>query len=990
MVKFTGLCPSLKKSVEFDVTEIIELPTKRGMKYQVKGDFEGRTCSTFTSKAKAMTLREAIGGRTMAAEEDSTGQAHQEDGVNPLRGEVEPLAQGQEPSSQLPLKETVSEPITGTDVGVEPIENLELPDLPESSMETQFDEAPAMEGDIEIASMMPEGDGQSIGNNAPMNPDLPLHAEETSEEVGQEEPSAEQLPLSETVPESFSPADSQVAPIDDLSVSMTDPVSRMEVEFDQAPEIITEFTISMPQPFGDGRSIGNITPMNPDVPFASESVEFNADPLDETSLDVPPAVCFVEKIPPVVWENMTLETKMEYAETGDEGLLVCPQCGITKEGLRDVGGYCSVSDPEGESYDSSIDCPYQKHFAPSHWVDSEIVVGHITESEVEVSERLPSSVDMPMNDAITSRLLYTKIPFFLWDKINSLVGAGVQAFPDDSGLNYTLQYYGNQKNHLDNLINVAEGETDIMFGSERYHATVLASEDGGYYIKTDSLRPYGADFAAEEKGYADNCKECGRFTSQGCDSCSDFVCESCCLTPDSVPVLSNDSGYVSHARAELSRYDDLCKECVSDFADFYEDSSFSAEEDKGRYGHMFDYPIVYADDNLFYTGYLIGYADGKIWDTGTMYGGIERNRDFINDVGQQRLKRQNLKRENSSTDDPDFDPEKADRNKDGKISDWERAVGNAVAKGIRESREKKEAETFGVEFDDWADQEMLTHGRNVSFKDWAKEEGKTHGNMELTDWAEHEEESHDERYGAESLRGRMEQYGSWKSKADATRQLREINEPGFQIKQKGDLWAVFRPATKMEAETFNADKDGEDFYDERMPSSLRMANTHWELLTANSRIMFIEDYTPEMNYRTGLAMGTNRIPQNIQELSRTIGMNLKETIQKLILYSIHYGWITDGAGRMIQRQLNRDWDDYPEWIRSQPKPKVVQENLPEPEVAQENLSEPEVAQEIQTIVEVDSNETQDRPSLKKLGILLGVGALATYLAPENIKKFFNR
>jgi hypothetical protein len=117
MVKFKGLCPSLKKSVEFDVTEIIELPTKRGIKYQVKGDYEGRTCSTFTSKAKALALREEMGGRTMSAEEDMTGQAHQEDGVRPLRGDIQPLAEGQEPSAELPLKETVSQPITGTDVG---------------------------------------------------------------------------------------------------------------------------------------------------------------------------------------------------------------------------------------------------------------------------------------------------------------------------------------------------------------------------------------------------------------------------------------------------------------------------------------------------------------------------------------------------------------------------------------------------------------------------------------------------------------------------------------------------------------------------------------------------------------------------------------------------------------------------------------------------------------------------------------------------------
>ncbi len=48
--------------------------------------------------------------------------------------------------------------------------------------------------------------------------------------------------------------------------------------------------------------------------------------------------------------------------------------------------------------------------------------------------------------------------------------------------------------------------------------------------------------------------------------------------------------------------------------------------------------------------------------------------------------------------DPDFDPEKADRDNDGEISDWEMAVGNAVAKGIREHKEKKEAESRPVSY----------------------------------------------------------------------------------------------------------------------------------------------------------------------------------------------------------------------------------------------------------------------------------------------------
>jgi hypothetical protein len=59
------------------------------------------------------------------------------------------------------------------------------------------------------------------------------------------------------------------------------------------------------------------------------------------------------------------------------------------------------------------------------------------------------------------------------------------------------------------------------------------------------------------------------------------------------------------------------------------------------------------------------------------------------------------------------------------------------------------AEVFNVELQDWGEQEMKTHGKNISFKDWLDEESETHGDMDLVDWAKDEEESHDERYGAE-------------------------------------------------------------------------------------------------------------------------------------------------------------------------------------------------------------------------------------------------
>lgn len=50
---------------------------------------------------------------------------------------------------------------------------------------------------------------------------------------------------------------------------------------------------------------------------------------------------------------------------------------------------------------------------------------------------------------------------------------------------------------------------------------------------------------------------------------------------------------------------------------------------------------------------------------------------------------------------------------------------------------------------DWSEQEMKSHGKDVSFKDFIKKEIKSHGNIDLVDWAKHEEKSHKERYGAE-------------------------------------------------------------------------------------------------------------------------------------------------------------------------------------------------------------------------------------------------
>lgn len=75
--------------------------------------------------------------------------------------------------------------------------------------------------------------------------------------------------------------------------------------------------------------------------------------------------------------------------------------------------------------------------------------------------------------------------------------------------------------------------------------------------------------------------------------------------------------------------------------------------------------------------------------------------------------------------------------------------GNCNTSDCCECSHNQAAESFGVEFNEWADQEMMSHGKDISFKDWAQDEGMKHGNTEITEWVQHEDQSHDARYGAE-------------------------------------------------------------------------------------------------------------------------------------------------------------------------------------------------------------------------------------------------
>lgn len=126
-------------------------------------------------------------------------------------------------------------------------------------------------------------------------------------------------------------------------------------------------------------------------------------------------------------------------------------------------------------------------------------------------------------------------------------------------------------------------------------------------------------------------------------------------------------------------------------------------------------------------------------------------------------------------------------------------AGNVIVSNPYEMDIYKEAESymnynegFDVEFDDWAKQEMKTHGESVSFKDWAEEEGESHGDVPLMDWAEHEEESHDARYGAESFGAEMTCPPATKDVAINTKNrnatIKNFSYGPLNVDEPGDFW----------------------------------------------------------------------------------------------------------------------------------------------------------------------------------------------------------
>jgi hypothetical protein len=1131
MVKHFGYCPSLRKKVDFEVSEVVDIPTKRGIKYQIKGNYEGRLCNTFCSASKAQELRTQIGSpkvfTVMEAEEsqENLAQATQEESVPPIIGPSE-KAYGQEgeAAQELPLAQTMPTPIiSADDMSVQPIDDLSLPDATLADMQETLDVPPTMDADFEIAEIQPEGDGSSIGNIAPMNPDAPLHAEDfdaeesqenlgqatqeesvpaiigpSQEAYGQEGEAAQELPLAETVPTPIiSAVDMNIVSNDSLSsFNGGDILSQMESNLGERPEIMADFAIRPYQLFGQGRSIGNIAPMNPDVPFASEDDDdevdmnkianmqkyfmeklgldddeqleeyfekmdnesdddnFDAESLSQFDIElmaqVPPPVCFAEKIPPSVWENTTIQDQLDYASSKNEGLLDCPQCGISKAELRSQGGYCGTTDPESEEYISSRSCPYEKYFAPQHWIDEPQVISHITPERIVLEDTLMAEMDMPATDPIMAGVETRFIPKGLFYQINSMLPDGVVANQTIDGMGYELSYYGMDTEALDKIIDSQSQGYDIMFGAESKptlenlkialkqrnsancqcdNPNVQSWKVNGKCHVCNEIKKIQAmidDYDAEDfeviyrlkAKYSpdESWENVGDFDKreEGVNAFNGFIgstydlrlIEIETMYEDDAPMEEADRIVMSHssygelgvqtfdaeskkkpsktaekailtgastgatmeiADALLAAEEDEEEEFmyhvyISDYSNsvgFIDDSNRDFEnqsdakkaaekvaknEGKGKWVLVVAeiaedeyeeiiYEItpdgdVYDAESFEAEGWTEKIGAGRKAYCGTCERLIQQStRIYVNDSNgdiecadcyeyQQEAETFNAEETIFTQWVMDNYPhsyfslirERDRRNKDMDFAQWLMDTYPHIYFSYVEERMARdigfEAETFGVEFDDWADQEMKSHGENVSFKKWAKEEGEKHGDVPLTDWAEHEEESHDERYGAEDCE---------------------------------HFWEVAR--------------DGENY---NRCLNCGGTNQGEELLAEN--------------YRTDNCIQCGRFNESkCDECDSSLCEDCALTPDEVPVFSDDSAYVSE-----TRNELNRKYEELCKGCVDE-----LTEYYKDDSYDAETF-------------ESQSAQTKMKPPIKSIGILLGLGAIAAVVAPENLKKMFKR
>tara|TARA_Y100000389_G_scaffold62597_1_gene58695 strand:- start:45673 stop:47850 length:2178 start_codon:yes stop_codon:yes gene_type:complete len=258
----------------------------------------------------------------------------------------------------------------------------------------------------------------------------------------------------------------------------------------------------------------------------SHANRYDAEEAVLTNAEIPPFL-YEDYIPPEVWNSISESAKERYIETNDESVLTCPKCGISKQGLRKIEGFCIATEYSSPHYQEGVDCPYSKMFSPIHWISPE---NEYSEGfEEAVTNRLMTQIEvMGAESPIT---LHSPSPVvkdtFETGKItisNETYNDIYEDLPESASIGYSkdgrsinIGYFKEDEQYITRLINMngeimeEENETMEVYGAEDVMANKSAKRKSFYMNALESMdRMYDA----EENDAEDDSDDLGPFSQE--------------------------------------------------------------------------------------------------------------------------------------------------------------------------------------------------------------------------------------------------------------------------------------------------------------------------------------------------------------------------------------------------------------------------------------------------------------------------------------------